>query len=184
MRKDFKETIKSNIALIGMAGVGKSFIGKHLAEKIGYDYIEADKLIDNEAGRIGTKKEQLTDDEFIRLEERVIIGLSDKRNAVIDTGGSAIYSKKAMESLKSNAIVIYLRDSAENTKKRFDARGKPHLVKIGEKSFGELFQERNGLYEKYSNITVNASDNNNLQDILDEISLKIKSLFFGKSAKI
>lgn len=174
MQKNFKKAKKGNIALIGMAGVGKSFFGKHLAEKIGYSYIETDRLMNCETGKIGAKKEQLSDNEFIRMEENVILSLGKKKNSVIDTGGSVIYSKKAMESLKSNALVIFLKDSAESIKKRFEARGESHLVRIAKKSFEDLFQERNGLYEKYADWVVEMSDSKNLQDILDEMISRIR----------
>jgi 23S rRNA (adenine2503-C2)-methyltransferase len=174
VKRESKRKIKSNIALIGMAGVGKSFIGKHLAEKMGYSHIETDQLMDCEVGKIGVRKEQLPDDEFIRLEGEVILGLGDKKSAVVDTGGSAIYSKRAMESLKSNATVVYLKDRVENIKKRFGEREYPHLVGIKRKSFDELFWERDKLYEKYADSVVDVSGDKKLQDIMDEIILKIK----------
>lgn len=166
--------MKRNIALIGMAGVGKSHIGKRLSEKIGCVYIEADRLITLEADKIGVKKDRLSDDDFIRLEEKTILRLSNKENAVVDTGGSVVYSKKAMKSLKSNAVIVYLKDDVENVKKRFKKRGEPHLIGSKGKSFKELFRERNRLYEKYADIAIVVSDNKNLQNILDEIILKIK----------
>ena len=151
-----------------MAGVGKSFVGKKLAEKIGYNYIEADKLITTEASKLGVKKDSLPDDNFIKLEEKVTLGLRDKKNSVFDTGGSVIYSERAMLSLKSNSFVVYLKDSVENVKERFETRGEPHLIGIKGKTFEELLKDRDRLYTKYADFVVNVSKYNS-QDILHKI---------------
>jgi len=159
----------NNIALIGMAGVGKSFVGRHLAEKLGYSYVELDKLITCEAGKIGVNKDLLADNEFIKLEEKIVLGLDGKNNSVFDTGGSVIYSSKAMGFLKLNSVVIYLKDSVENTTKRFDDRGELHLVGIKGKTFDKLLEERNKLYEKYADFSINVFECKNSQDILNKI---------------
>lgn len=161
----------SNIALIGMAGVGKSFVGKKLAERIGYNYVEADKLITSEASKLGIRKGLLPDDDFIKLEEKIILGLKSKQNSIFDTGGSVVYSEKAMLSLKSNSFVVYLKDSMENIKERFEARGEPHLIGIEGKTFEELLRERDRLYTKYADFIVNVSKYNS-QDILHKIMTK------------
>lgn len=159
----------NNIALIGMAGVGKSFVGKHLADKLGYCYIELDKLITLEANNIGVNSDSLADDEFIKLEEKIVLGLDGKNNSIFDTGGSVIYSDKAMSFLKLNSVIIYLKDSVENITKRFNDRGEFHLVGIGEKTFGQLLDERSKLYEKYADFSVEISENRDLQEVLNKI---------------
>lgn len=164
---------KSNIALIGMAGVGKSFIGKHLADKLGYGYIEVDGLITMEANNLGVKKDTLADDDFMTLEEKVMLELGGKNNSVFDTGGSVIYSKLAMDFLKSSSSIVYLKDSVENIAKRFDERGEPHLVGIAGKTFGELLGERTALYEKYADFMVDVSDHKDVKDILNKIITSI-----------
>ena len=45
---------KSNIALIGFMGVGKSAVGKVLAERLGKDLVEVDSFIVNKAGKTYT----------------------------------------------------------------------------------------------------------------------------------
>lgn len=157
---------KHNITIIGMAGVGKSHIGKELAGKIGYDYIEVDELISKEATTLGINKYLLPDDEFIKLEEKAILSLEHKRNSVIDTGGSVIYSEKSMEILQSISMIIYFKDSIEDIKERFDVRNEPHLVGIENKSFDELFEERSQLYEKYADDTINVSE---FKGLVDEV---------------
>jgi shikimate kinase len=159
-----------------MAGVGKSFIGKRLACKMGCDYIEADQLITAETQKAGLDRDQLTDDEFIRMEEKVMLGLCDKRNSIIDTGGSVVYSRNAMESLKSNSVIVYLEDDVEAIKKRFESRSGHRLIGLENKSFCELFQERKELYERYADIAVDVSIDMRPESIIEKIIREINKL--------
>lgn len=160
----------NNLTLIGMAGVGKSYMGKILASNLGFEYIEADQLITKEADKIGVNKNLLSDNEFIKLEEKVILELINTNNSVIDTGGSVVYSKKAMKLLKSISKIIYLKDTADKVRQRFNTRGEFHLIGMRDKAFEELFEERAKLYEKYADLVIDVSKNSNIKEILKIIS--------------
>jgi shikimate kinase len=161
--------MKNNITLIGMAGVGKSYIGERLAIKISYEYIKVDDLITLAAEKIGVKKHLLPDEKFMELEEKAVLSLEGKKNSIFDTGGSVIYSNSAMKWLKENSFIIYLKDKPENIKKRFDERGEPHLIGIEGKSFKELLAERIRLYENYADLNIDVSKSNNLEEAVVEI---------------
>ena len=120
--------MKQNIALIGMAGVGKSYTSKTLATELAFSYISVDDLIIEEAKKTETHQLKVTDEIFMAFETTTIRALEYKTNAVIDTGGSVIYSEEAMEILEQIAFIVYLSDSPEHIKERFIARGIPHLV--------------------------------------------------------
>ena len=151
--------MKRNITLIGMAGVGKSFISKTLASELNYEYVSDDELISFEATKIGKDKNLLSDTVFMGLEENIVVGLKDKSNLVIDTGGSIVYSSKAMDILNEISFVVYLSDSVENIKKRFDARGEPHLIGMaGGMTFAKLLAQREILYEKYAHVKIDVSE--------------------------
>lgn len=167
---------KNNITLIGMAGVGKSFLSKYLAEMIGYNYVGLDQLMTEEADRTGVNKFLLEDTDFIKLEEKIVLSLDGKNKSIFDTGGSVVYSEKSMNFLKSNSIIIYIKDSVKNTIERFHRRKELHLVGFKGKTFEELLKERTGLYEKYADFTVDISECRNSQEKLDKILelLKIK----------
>lgn len=142
-----------------MAGVGKSFTSRALADKLSYKYISADDLITKEAGKMGADKNLLSDTAFIGMEESVIVSLQDKTNTIIDTGGSVIYSPKAMEVLDRISFIVYLSDSLKNIKRRFDNRGEPHLVGMAAgMTFEKLLAQREKLYEKYAHIKIDASE--------------------------
>jgi shikimate kinase len=93
------------------------------------------------------------------LEESAVVSLQDKTSTIIDTGGSVIYSPKAMEVLDRISFIVYLSDSLENIKRRFDNRGESHLVGMVEgMTFEKLLAQREKLYEKYAHIIVDVSE--------------------------
>ncbi len=149
---------KSNIALIGMAGVGKSYLSKRLAEQLGYEAIEIDELITKEAEKEGLDKATISDAEFIRLEEQAVLSLKGKERCVFDTGGSVVYSESAMQFLKENAQIIYLRDTPERIRERFENRAPVRLIDLAGKNFTSLLHERTSLYEKYADEIIEVSE--------------------------
>ena len=154
--------MKRNISIIGMAGVGKSFTSRALADRLGYEYVSADELITREARKKGADKYLLSDKAFIGVEEGVIVALQDKTNTIIDTGGSVIYSPKAMKVLDRISFIVYLSDSLENIKRRFDNRGESHLVGMAAgMTFEKLLARREKLYEKYAHVKINVSEHKN-----------------------
>ncbi|MCW3062456.1 MAG: Shikimate kinase [Capsulimonas sp.] len=161
--------MRKNVALIGMAGVGKSTTGEKLGERLGYRCVECDELMTEEATRRGVNKFLLSDPEFVALENDVILTLTDATQTIIDTGGSAIYSSEAMAMLKDTSVIIYLKDSIDSIEQRFIARGMPHVVGIENKTFQELFRERTQLYEQYADITADISGHPALDHTIDKI---------------
>ena len=92
-------------------------------------------------------------DAFLLCERKALLSL-DIDDAVIATGGSAVYSDDAMRHLKENGKVVYLKVSEEEIERRladFAARGV--AIKDG-MTVKDLYNERIPLYEKYADITV------------------------------
>jgi len=144
-----------NITLIGMSGVGKTRIGSLLSAQLGYRFIDIDRIIENNNGKT---LQQLIDDsgtkKFLELEEKAILSITDTDNIVISPGGSAIYSEKAMNFLKSISTVVFLDATLDEIKRRtadFSDRG---IVGLKEKGLETLFAERLPLYRKYADITI------------------------------
>ena len=143
--------------LIGMPGSGKSCMGKSVSSKMKIPLIDADKMIEQ---RVGLPLQEIINrygvDEFRRIEEEVLLSIEApaEGHAILSTGGSAIYSDKGMEHLRSLGKVIYLYCSVETIIDRIDNFEKRGIVlKPGQDLYG-LYKERTPLYEKYSDITV------------------------------
>ena len=160
--------MQNNISLIGMPGAGKSTVGIILAKNLSFGFIDTDILIQinhqkplqqilNETGHLNLRA----------IEEKEVLKLNIE-NHVIATGGSIVYSENAMTHLLRISRVIFLEVNYQEIKRRihnFNTRG---IAKSKDQTFKELFEERQPLYKKYAEITV---DCNHLDQ--EEVALEI-----------
>ena len=109
---------KENIILIGMPGAGKSTIGVILAKVLGYHFVDADIVIQEQEKRLLHEIiEQEGVDGFLAIENRVNSQIEEEK-AVISTGGSVVYGKEAMEHFAQTGTIIYLKLGYEALEKR------------------------------------------------------------------
>ncbi len=167
------------IVLIGMAGVGKSYIGKKLAERLAFKCIDVDHTLKEKTG-LGTTEllEKLGDEKYIELESETFSeALSKYEDAILAPGGSIIYCQSFMDNL-DKMKVFYLKSEnldriLERVKK--EPRG---IVYSSKYSFEELFMQRAKLYEKHANyiIDMTHSEEQILQEMCDTILTDKKNL--------
>lgn len=165
-----------NIILIGMPGAGKSTLGVVLAKILGYEFIDADLLIQ---GKLDKTLQKIIDacgpDGFIEVENEVLCTLSTS-HAIIATGGSAVYSDEAMKHLSSIGTVVYLQVSYEELENRLGGLHERGVVMengIG-MSLADLYEERVPLYEKYADLTIDInglSVRDAARKLVDQISM-------------
>lgn len=143
---------KSNIILIGMPGSGKSTIGRRLARHFVLDYIDGDDLIEERMNmpiqdvvdRLGIKR-------FLEVEAEVLRKL-DLKQTVISTGGSAIYSREAIEHLRKDGVMIYLRISAKTMQQRVGHKPQRGLAKYPAHSLQRLYTDRAERYPQSADV--------------------------------
>ena len=147
----------SNLVLIGMAGCGKSSIGKMLAERTGLSFIDTDDLVVQSQQR---PLQEIIDTEgalgFRRIEENILLAIHVRRY-VIATGGSSIYSGPGMDHLKEGGLVIMLDADLDVLKKRVGDTSDRGLVKQPGQNFDDLYAERRSLYLRYAEIIIDCS---------------------------
>jgi shikimate kinase len=147
---------RSNIILIGMPGSGKSTVGVLLAKLTGKAFVDTDLLIQAGTGR--TLQDIVDRDGYLelrRIEEQVLLDLAC-RNMVIATGGSAVYSERAMAHLRADGVVVFLKVGLETLKARITDYGTRGLAKRPDQSIEDLFAERCALYHAYADVAIDA----------------------------
>lgn len=165
-----------NIVLIGMPSAGKSTVGVIIAKNFGMNFVDTDVLIQTRQGKL---LQEILNNEgpgvFLEVEEKTILSLNCT-NTVIATGGSAVYSEKAMKHLKKNGIVIYLHINMETVNRRLKNLKTRGVVLEKGQTLEGLYMEREPLYEKYADIKLECS-NNSIEDTVAAVHRKLVSLY-------
>lgn len=159
---------KNNIVLIGMPGVGKSTVGVVLAKVLGYQFVDADLVIQERMGQLLHEIiEEKGPEGFIRIENEVNSSI-EAQHAIIATGGSVVYGAKAMKHLGEIGTILYLKLPYDELEKRLsDIKGRGVVLREGQ-TLHDLYEERVPLYEKYADITVDETDLN-VEQTIDRI---------------
>ena len=152
-----------NIALIGMAGCGKSSIGRLLAKETGKEFVDADAEIELLAGKtIPEIFAQDGEEEFRRLETEVLSQLGKRSGLVIATGGGCVTRERNYPLLHQNSRILWIRRKPEN----LPTEGRPLSQKTPP---AVLYEQRMPLYKTFSDAAIdnNGTKGKALTDILN-----------------
>ena len=159
---------RQSIVLIGMPGAGKSTIGVLLAKETARNFIDTDVLIQvRESRTLQTIMDEWGYLKLRQIEEEVLLGL-DLQCQVIATGGSAVYSDKAMARLKQQSRVIFLDVCLDQLRQRIHNYHTRGIACRPGQSFDTLFAEREKLYRHYADLIINC-DHTRPEDVLREL---------------
>jgi shikimate kinase len=101
------------LALIGYRGTGKTTVAQHLAERLGWDWVDADVEIERQAGRsIATIFAESGETAFRDLESDVVASLCQRQQVVLALGGGAVLREANQKMLARCRPVVWLQASA------------------------------------------------------------------------
>ena len=153
--------MKTNIALIGFMGTGKTIVGQLLAKKLGKKFFEMDSLIERKAGKtIPEIFQQDGEIAFRELEIEVTKGVARENNAVVACGGGLVLNKINIDRLRESSRIIYLTASPGAILKRIASEpGQRPLLEVDDpgQTIRELLGFRKPFYERAADITINTS---------------------------
>ena len=112
-------------------GVGKSTIGKNLAKKLKYNFIDVDKLIEAREGlSINLIFKNKSEGYFRKVENKITLAELKKRNSVISLGGGAFLNNSIRRQAKRLSISFWLDLPIDELIKRLKkSRQRPLLFK-------------------------------------------------------
>ncbi len=140
-----------------MPGAGKTTIAKLLATKLNLEFIDSDHLIEK---RNDQSIQNILDSEGhaeLRLKEEEIILSCSLDNTILATGGSAVYSDKAMSYLNNNSIVVYLDIPISLVMQRVGDYSNRGFAEPNGKSPQDVFNQRTILYKKWCHLIIDGT---------------------------
>ena len=176
------------ITLIGYRGTGKSTLAAPLAQRFGWEWIDADVELERRAGR-SIKEIFATDGEpeFRRLERELLAELLKRDRLVLAAGGGAILNEATRADMKSAGPVIWLQASADTIERRLatdpaTGQRRPNLTSTGGRvEIERLLAIREPLYRACATITLD-SDNSSAGQLVDDVLLCLPANLRGGSS--
>ena len=165
-----------NVTLIGMPGSGKSTVGRRLAQRLGYAFLDVDPLIvaAYKAPHLQKVLDDLGTEAFLDAEAQVICSL-DCDNTVIAPGGSAVLREKGALHLKKLGPVVYLKPSAQALVKRLGNLATRGVTLAPGQTIQDLYDYRAPFYEKYADITI-PGERENMEETVELVMEALQQL--------
>lgn len=146
-----------NIVLVGPMGAGKSTVGRYLASRLSYHFVDTDHLIEERTGADIPWIFDVEGEAGFRLRETAALdSLIGANRHVIATGGGIVVRMENHPRLKALGKVIYLTASVEQLLSRTSKDKKRPLLQVADPKsrIEQLLHERNALYQKVADLTL------------------------------
>jgi shikimate kinase len=149
-----------NVYLVGLMGSGKTTIGRSLAKRLGFEFVDSDREIEARTGvSIPTIFEIEGEDGFRKREAQVIAEVSRQSGMVVATGGGAVLRPENRENLRSHGFVVYLNVPPQTLWERTRHDRNRPLLQVADPllKLKELFDQRDALYREVADLIVDGS---------------------------
>lgn len=157
-----------NIVLVGMAGCGKSTVGKALAQRLHKELVDTDEMVERAEGNpIPHIIEKYGEDFFRQCESTAIALAGREKGSVIATGGGAVTREKNYYPLRQNGIVVFINRDAD----LLPSKGRPLSQLHGVKT---LYQQRMPMYRHFAHIEIDG--NGSVDEVADRIIKELERL--------
>lgn len=140
-----------SIYLIGFMGAGKTTVGKLLAKKLNYEFVDLDQKIEDQSEKsIPEIFSEEGEDTFRRMETQVLLR-SQNRQWVIATGGGIVLREENRIFLKNQKNVFFLDKKMDDLLRHLQEDQqtiRPLIVEKNQLEIAELYEFRRPLYEE------------------------------------
>ena len=148
-----------NLTLTGMMGVGKSTIGKKLAKKLKYNFIDVDKLIEKKEGSsIHQIFKNKNENYFRKIENDITLNELKRNSSIISLGGGAFLNNSIRKSAKKLSISFWLDVPVEELIRRLKRnKNRPLLFKKNlNETVKKIYFQRKKIYNE-ANYRINCN---------------------------
>jgi shikimate kinase len=164
-----------SLVLVGMMGTGKSTIGKEVAKKLKIEFVDTDKLIEDEANLTIAEIFKKNGEKYFReLEEKIFLKIKNDKEKIISIGGGAFINDAIRKKILKEYLSIWLNMNEDLIISRIqrNAKKRPMVDQNNiEKSIKNLKKTRDPIY-KLANYEINCNLNSK-----NKIIEKVKNFY-------
>lgn len=166
--------------LIGLSGVGKSTLGKQLARRMGYSFIDLDALIEMRNRMRISEIFSYGEPAFRIAESYALRSIDTSSNHIVATGGGVVLSEDNIEYMRTSGYVVLLERTCSEILKSLSLIHRP-LLRDNPESLYRLYEERKELYEKAKHVKFSIDSG---YFNIDEIVNHLEKIEFEYSDKV
>ena len=168
-------TTGERILLVGMMGAGKTTVGRALAERLGYGYMDSDHQVESRTGQTVREIFETRGEAAFREEERHALeeALAGDGPMVVSVAGGAVLDPDNRETLRRAGLVVWLKASPAALARR--VAGADHRPLLGDdplEALARLYLDRAPLYEELADLVIDVEDRTPeqaVQEVVDHL---------------
>lgn len=148
---------RGNIYLVGMMGAGKTTLGRALAQRLGLEFVDLDRVLVEKTGvPVATIFEIEGEQGFRRREACALAETAAQDDRVIATGGGSVLSEENRRVMRDSGTVVYLRARLESLWERTRHDTARPLLKTPDPkgTLERLLGERDPIYREAAHVVV------------------------------
>jgi shikimate kinase len=166
---------EENVVLTGFMATGKSSVGRLLAARLGYEWVDTDALIESRYGAIPVIFSRDGESAFRRIEAEIAGELGDRAGLVISTGGRLMLEPENAAVLGDRGRVFCLTAATEEIVRRVEAQDGPDRPLLAGDDpaarIKQLLEERVEAYARFEQVP---TDGRTLEDVVDDVVSRLR----------
>ncbi|HEY7773129.1 MAG TPA: shikimate kinase [Marinagarivorans sp.] len=170
--------MRSNIVLVGPMGAGKSTVGRLLASRLGFGFVDTDSVIEDRTGADIPWIFDVEGEEGFRNRETAVLQdlLSEQSPMVIATGGGIVTRAENIPLLRELGQVFFLQASLEQLTARTSKDKKRPLLQVKDPKakIEQLLRERTPLYQQAAHANI-VTDVRGAKGVVHQICAHLES---------
>ena len=147
-----------SVYITGMAGSGKSSLGKKVASNLHLPYVDMDRRITDTFGLPATEIfQKYGEDAFRRAETNMLIQLTREGPAIISTGGGCVMRDENLRIMKANGLILLIDRPLDQILSDIKLDRRPLLAEKGLGEVERMYHERIGRYREVADMVLDNS---------------------------